>query len=258
MLADVLKDLQAESEDLERTVTALPHADWSRPTPATGWTIAHQISHLAWTDAMATLAVTNPALFLRTLQDAADDPAGLADRMANLSLAPPPELLARWRAGRAALAEALRHAPEKEKVIWFGTAMTPAMTATGRLMETWAHGQDVADALGIVREPTDRLRHVAFIGFRTLGNGFVAHGRLAPAEPVRVELTAPDGGTWVYGPENATNTLTGSAVDFCLLVTQRRHPDDLALVASGPVANDWLEVAQAFAGPPGAKRAARS
>jgi uncharacterized protein (TIGR03084 family) len=258
MLADVLKDLQAESEDLERTVTALPEAEWSRETPATGWTIAHQISHLAWTDAMATLAVTNPALFLRTLQDAADDPAGLADRMANLSLASPPELLARWRAGRAALAEALRHAPEKEKVIWFGTAMTPAMTATGRLMETWAHGQDVADALGIVREPTDRLRHVAFIGFRTLGNGFVTHGRMAPAEPVRVELTAPDGTTWAFGPEGTANTLVGPAVDFCLLVTQRRHPDDLALVATGPVATEWLEVAQAFAGPPGAKRAARS
>jgi uncharacterized protein (TIGR03084 family) len=254
MLTDVLKDLQAESEELDRTVSELPEPEWTRSTPASGWTIAHQIAHLAWTDAMATLAVTNPPLFLRALQDAAEDPAGLADRMANLSLAPKAELLARWRAGRAALAEALRHAPPKEKIIWFGTAMTPAMTATGRLMETWAHGQDIADTLGVTRVPTDRLRHVAFIGFRTLGNGFVAHGRTAPSDPVRVELTAPDGSTWAFGPQDATDRLTGSAVDFCLLVTQRRHPDDLDLVATGPIAVEWLEVAQAFAGPPGEKR----
>ncbi len=126
--------------------------------------------------------------------------------------------------------------------------------ATARLMETWAHGQDVADALGTVREPSARLRHVAHLGVRTLGFAFTVHGLPAPQAPVRVELTAPDGGLWTWGPEGAADRVAGPALDFCLLVTQRRHRDDLALTAVGEVATAWLPIAQAFAGPPGKGR----
>jgi uncharacterized protein (TIGR03084 family) len=248
MLTEVLADLAAESADLDVMVAG---ADWDLPTPAEGWTIGHQIAHLAWTDAAATLAATDPAAFGAVLATAMADPTGFVDRAATENLAPKPELLARWRAGRAALDEALRAVPPDQKIIWFGPPMSPAMTATGRLMETWAHGQDVADALGVTREPTARLRHVAFIGYRTMANGFVAHGREAPAVPVHVEL---NGGEWRYGPADARDRVSGPALDFCLLVTQRRHPGDLALTATGPVATEWLEVAQAFAGPPGRKR----
>ncbi|WP_369597312.1 maleylpyruvate isomerase family mycothiol-dependent enzyme [Micromonospora sp. NBS 11-29] len=138
---------------------------------------------------------------------------------------------------------------------WYGTSMSPASMATARLMETWAHGEDVAEALDVRRTPTGRLRHVAHLGFRTLGHGFAAHGRAVPTAPVRVELTAPTGGdVWGFGPAEAADRVTGPALDFCLLVTQRRHRSDLALVAAGPVADEWLDVAQAFAGPPGGKR----
>jgi uncharacterized protein (TIGR03084 family) len=253
-LAELLDDLDEESTDLDRTVADLPDHDWQRPTPAPGWTIAHQIAHLAWTDTVATLAATDPGAFVGVLTEAANDTTGLVDRKAAEGIAPPPELLARWRQGRRALSEALRATPAGQKVAWFGPAMSPAMTATGRLMETWAHGQDVADALGITRTPTARLRHVAYLGFRTLGHGFAAHGRSAPDEPVRMELVAPDGQLWEFGPVDAANRLSGPALDFCLLVTQRRHRADLALTAIGPVADEWLDVAQAFAGPPGTGR----
>jgi uncharacterized protein (TIGR03084 family) len=156
--ATLLADLDAESAELDALVA---DADWALPTPAPGWTIAHQISHLAWTDAVATLAATDPHAFLAALGDAAGDPDGFVHRAAIDGLAPRDELLARWRAGRARLREVLRATDPAVKIIWFGTAMTPAMTATGRLMETWAHGQDIADALGVTRAPTDRLRHVA-------------------------------------------------------------------------------------------------
>jgi uncharacterized protein (TIGR03084 family) len=254
-LAQLLDDLDDESTDLDRTVAALPERDWQRPTPAPGWTIAHQIAHLAWTDAVATLAATDPGAFAATvLAEAARDTTWLVDRTATEGIAPPAELLARWRKGRDALATALRATPPGSRIVWFGPPMSPAMTATARLMETWAHGQDVAEALGITRRPTARLRHVAYIGFRTLGHGFAAHDRPAPDEPVRVELTGPDGEAWAFGPADAPNRLTGPALDFCLLVTQRRHPADLALTATGAVATEWLDVAQAFAGPPGAGR----
>jgi uncharacterized protein (TIGR03084 family) len=254
-LAELLDDLEAESAGLEAMVT---DADWETPTPASGWTIAHQIAHLAWTDEVATLAATDPEAFGAILAEALRDTAGLVDRMAADGLAPAPDLLDRWRRGRAALSRALRETPPGKKIIWFGPPMSPAMMVTARLMETWAHGQDVADALGVIREPTARLRHVAYIGFRTLGFGFAAHGRPVPDEPVRVELTAPDGTTWEYGPADAPNRLTGPALDFCLLATQRRHRDDLALTATGAVAREWLEVAQAFAGPPGTGRKPRT
>jgi uncharacterized protein (TIGR03084 family) len=123
-------------------------------------------------------------------------------------------------------------------------------------METWAHALDVYDALGITREPTNRIRHIAHLGVRTRDYAFGVHQLEPPGEPFRVELTAPSGEVWEWGPGDAAQTVTGSAYDFCLRVTQRRHRDDLDLVATGPDADRWLDLAQAFAGPPGAGREA--
>jgi uncharacterized protein (TIGR03084 family) len=134
--------------------------------------------------------------------------------------------------------------------------MSAASMATARLMETWAHGQDVADALGAVRTPTARLRHVAWIGIRARDYAYAVRGLQPPAEPFRVELTAPDGADmWAYGPRDAAQRITGPALDFCLLVTQRAHRDDLAVRAEGADADTWLSLAQAFAGPAGPGRA---
>jgi uncharacterized protein (TIGR03084 family) len=286
-IGGLLADLAAESADLDVRVGPLPEPHWTRLTPADGWTIAHQIAHLAWTDHMATLAATDPDAFHASLASAADDPLHFVDRGTETFLGPPAELLDRWRAGRAALAEALAAAPQGARLPWYGTAMSPTSMITARIMETWAHGQDVADTLGHRRAPTDRLRHIAYLGVRTLGHSFMTHGRDVPAVPVRVELIGPsnpeagklrseersdeDGrrrqpgpsgsaasasgqSIWEYGPSDATDRVVGPALDFCLLVTQRRHRADLALVATGPVADEWLDIAQAFAGPPGAGR----
>jgi uncharacterized protein (TIGR03084 family) len=132
--------------------------------------------------------------------------------------------------------------------------MSAASSLTARLMETWAHTQDIADALGLTREPTSRLRHVAHIGVGARPFSYAAHGQTPPQEPVRVELTAPDGTLWTWGPPDAGNRVTGPALDFCLLVTQRRHRDDLALAVNGEAAQHWMAIAQAFAGLPGPGR----
>lgn len=262
-LESLLADLADESAELDTLVATRDAVQWARPTPAPGWTIAHQIAHLAWTDHAALLAATDPAAFAEFVGVATRYPGDFVDRGAAEFLAPRAELLARWRTGRTALAEALRTAPAGSKLPWYGTRMAPASMVTARIMETWAHGQDVADALGLTRTPTPRLRHVAHLGARTVGHSFTAHGRPAPDAPVRVELVAtpapdgdgePDGGLWVFGPADAVNVVSGPALDFCLLVTQRRHRADLALVATGPVAEEWLDLAQAFAGPPGPGR----
>lgn len=250
----VVADLAAENDDLDARVAALP--DWSTPTPAAGWDVAHQVAHLAWTDHASLLAITDPDGFAALLADAAADPTGFVDTAAARGARrPPAELLAAWRAGRAELLAALSAVPAGVKMPWFGPPMSATSMGTARIMETWAHGQDVADALSQVHEPTARLKHVAHLGVRTHGYAHLVNGLEPPAAAVRVELTAPDGSTWTWN-EDALDSVRGPALDFCLLVTQRRHRDDLALVAQGAVAQQWMTVAQAFAGPPGAGRGA--
>ncbi|MGC0331235.1 uncharacterized protein (TIGR03084 family) [Streptomyces sp. SAI-170] len=252
----VFDDLRAESEELDRIVAELEPERWRLPTPAPRWTIAHQIAHLAWTDHSALLAVTDAEAFRGLVEQALKAPESFVDDGADEGAAlPPGELLARWREGREALDAALRAAPPGARFPWYGPPMSAASVATGRLMETWAHGQDVADALGVVRPPTDRLRHVARIGVRARDFAFQARGLTPPEGEFRVELLSASGEVWAYGPEDAPQRVTGPALDFCLLVTQRAHRDDLALNAVGADAERWLDIAQAFAGPPGEGRA---
>ncbi|WP_343600267.1 TIGR03084 family metal-binding protein [Mycobacterium sp.] len=251
----IVADLRAESDDLDALVSPLPDARWAEPTPAPGWSIAHQIGHLLWTDRVALTAVTDEAGFGRLLAAAADHPTGFVDAGADeLAAGPPPELLADWRITRRRLHDALLTVPDGRKLPWFGPPMSAASMATARMMETWAHGLDVADALGVRRPATPRLRSVAHIGVRTRDYAFVVNGLTPPAEPFYVELRAPDGGTWSWGPPDAAQRVTGSAEDFCALVTQRRPRAALDVTADGPDAERWLWIAQAFAGPPGAGR----
>ncbi|MGU3503134.1 TIGR03084 family metal-binding protein [Mycobacterium sp. C31M] len=251
----MVADLRAESDDLDALIAALPDEGWRAVTPAPGWTIAHQIAHLWWTDRVALLSATDEAGFTRVLGEAAQDPLGFVDAAAEeLAPTPPAQLLAQWRADRARLHDALLTVDEGRKLPWFGPPMSAPSMATARLMETWAHGLDVADALGVRRPATGRLRSIAHIGVRTRDFAFTVHGLTPPSEPFHVKLHAPDGDSWSWGPENAAQTVTGSAEDFCMLVTQRRAPRDLDVVAVGADAQHWLTIAQAFAGPPGQGR----
>jgi uncharacterized protein (TIGR03084 family) len=163
-------------------------------------------------------------------------------------------LLDWWRDGRLAMLEVFRRLDPKARIPWFGPAMSAVSFATARLMETWAHGQDVLDALGLQHPATERLRHVAHIGVLARPFSFSVWGKTAPADAVRVELVSPAGALWTWGDAQASNRVYGSALDFCLVVTQRRHPADTDLRIDGPVAREWLTIAQAFAGPAGAGR----
>ncbi|TDU77563.1 TIGR03084 family metal-binding protein [Streptomyces sp. KS 21] len=253
----VFADLREEGLELETLVRDLPDAAWAGPTPAPGWTVAHQIAHLHWTDRAALVSLTDPEGFALMVEEAVKSPGSFVDEGAAQGAAlPTAELLDRWRAGRAALDAALAAASPDAKFPWYGPPMKAASMASARLMETWAHGQDVADALAVRRTPTARLRHVARIGVRARDYAFAVRGLPVPAGQFRVELVPPDGGEpWVHGPPDAADRITGPALDFCLLVTQRAHRADLAVTATGPEADRWLDIAQAFAGPAGPGRA---
>jgi uncharacterized protein (TIGR03084 family) len=257
LLPGLLDDLALESADLDDLVAGLSDDGWARPTPAAGWTIAHQIAHLAWTDDQALLAVRSPEEFAAALRRASSGTVDVVDAAAQEGAkARPGELLSRWRAGRTALASALEEIPDGTRIPWYGTSMSASSMATARLMETWAHGQDVADALDVSRDPSDRLRHVAHLGVRTRDYSFAVNGMAPPREDFRIELVAPSGELWAWGPVEAAQRLTGDGRSFALLVTQRIHRDDAGLVAQGDEVERWLGIAQAFAGPPGAGRPA--
>jgi uncharacterized protein (TIGR03084 family) len=252
-MAALAADLAAESAVTRALVAGLEEAGWRAPTPAAGWDIADQISHLAYFDEVAVQSAVRPDEFRAALTAARDhfDPDLIAARYRDRAGV---ELLAWFDTARAELLGTFATMDPQQRLPWFGPAMSAASSLTARLMETWAHTQDIADALGVTREPTSRLRHVAHIGIGARAFSYAARGQAMPGTPVRVELTAPDGTAWTWGPADAPDRVSGTALDFCLLVTQRRHRDDLALAVAGPAAQQWMAIAQAFAGPPGPGR----
>lgn len=254
-LDDVLADLEAESAQLEALVADLDEDGWRTPTPAEGWDVAHQVAHLAWTDETAVKAAVDKEAWDAVVLQAFEDQYALTDKTAaEGAAAPGAEILERWRRSRRELADALRSLPEGHKLPWFGPPMSATSMATARLMETWAHARDVADALGASLPADDRVRHVVHIGVRARNFAFANNGLDAPAEEFRVELRLPGGELLAYGPADAAQSVRGSAHDFALLVTQRCHRDDTDLLAEGPDADQWLDIAQSFAGPSGSGR----
>lgn len=253
-LASIRQDLIAEQEALDIIVAGLTSDQWSLPTPSVRWSVADQIGHLRYFDEAAVLAISDPDAFVVKVGELlAVAPAG-DEAMDELTLGPfrrmsADELLGTWRTHRRRLAEASLDLDDSRRVPWYGPAMGAKSFLTARLMEAWAHGQDVVDAVGASRPATDRLAHIAQLGYLTRGWSYANRGLEPPTEPVRVELTAPSGASWTFGPEDAKQSVTGEAMDFCLVVTQRRHVNDTSLVAT-PLAIEWLEIAQAFAGPP--------
>lgn len=254
-LQDVISDLTAEGEELDRLVEGLGADGWALPTPAPGWTIRHQIAHLTFIFRLAELAASDPETFGAMAARASRDFDGAVNAALAEYLNDPPEtLLARWRAGRESSLKALAAVPEDQTVPWLVRPLPPAVLGCAGYMELFGHGQDVADTLGVRREPTDRIRHLAWFATLTRDFGYQARGLTPPAEEFRFELTAPSGELWTFGPKDATQRITGPAHDFCLLVVRRRHRDDLALTASGAEADGWLDIAQAYRGPAGQGR----
>jgi len=251
-LGVLIDDLTAETAVLRQMLAPLTAADWQRATPAPGWTISDQVSHLAHFDQVAVASATDPDRFAAEAAGAgAADPDAIAARYHQMTAAD----LADWFGrSRAELLSAFAGLDPARRVPWFGPPMSVASALTARLMETWAHGQDVAATVGVQRAPTHRLRHVAHIGVGARAYSYAASRLPMSAKPVRVELVAPSGELWTWGPASAADRITGPAIDFCLLVTQRRHRADTAVEATGPAAGQWLAIAQAFAGPPGPGR----
>ncbi len=262
-LEDLLVDLDAEYDDLRSVVGGLADdaPEWDLPTPAEGWAVRDQISHLAYFDDAGRMAMVDAEGFARSVEEivtATGDPMEV--HLSRGRAMGGRELLAWWGDAHRAMVEAFAAADPSTRVPWYGPPMGVLSFVSARLMETWAHGQDVCDALGVERLPTDRLRHIAHLGVRARPFSYIVRGREVPPGRIEVVVTGPGGDEWRWTAGDAAAdgvaSVTGSALDFCLAVTQRRNLADTDLVVSGGLAEDWMAIAQAFAGPPGPGRPA--
>ena len=257
---ELLDDLAAEHRALGSVLARLTDAQWELPSHAPGWLVRDQVAHLAHFDERATLAIVDADAFRVDVAAAREGGgrAGYEGRyLARGRALTPAALSAWWRETAEKLVTAARAVDAKARLPWYGPEMSAPSFMTARLMETWSHGLDVVDVVGIPRPDTDRLRHVVFLGVRTRRFSYVNRGLAADETPIYVELTAPSGATWAHGEPTADNRITGSARDFCRVVTQRRHVADTDLRVTGPSAEEWMRLAQAFAGPPGEGRKPR-
>ena len=250
-MEQICNDLAMEQQELDAVVATLDETGWETMTPAEGWDIREQIRHLAYYENRARLAASNPEDFKLWFDEMLQDPSTmirLAETTGKDLTAG--ETLKWWREERRALLEILVKMDRKQRLQWYGPDLSAMSFATARLMETWAHGQDIVDALAIRRRPTDRLRHIAHLGVSTFGWSYINRNLEVPDTPVRVELTGPSGDMWSWGPEEAKDRVKGAAEDFCLLVVQRRHVADTGLIIEGETAQQWMSIAQAYAGLP--------
>ena len=253
-VSEVLDDLVAEQEALDRVVVGLDDDQFALDTPSERWSVSDQLGHLTYFDTTAALAINDPGGFAEhkaaltsAFADALAVDAATLGTFRDLS---PAEQLTAWRHGRLDLEAAARTLDDDTRVEWYGPSMGSKSFLTARLMEVWAHGQDVCDTVGAARPPSDRLRHIAQLGVITRGWSYVVRGEEPPGDAVRVALTAPSGDVWTWGDDGTDQSIAGPAEDFCLVVTQRRHVDDTDLEVTGGAARDWMVKAQAFAGGP--------
>ena len=253
---ELLDDLVAEQRYLDAALAATTEDVWERPTPCDGWLVRDVIAHLAEVDDGATAVAAGAPQYAGSRERSADGTRSSGqDRARYMSRI---QLVDWWRAARDRLDAALRPVDAKTRLPWAGPPMSARSFATARLMECWSHGLDALDGAGIAHVDSDRLRHIAHLGFITRGFAYQTRGLEPNTEPLRVDLRLPSGAPWSRGPEDAPSTVRGDAGDFCRVATQRIHYRDTGLSWHGAAAEEFLQVAQTFAGPPGSGRPQRS
>jgi uncharacterized protein (TIGR03084 family) len=251
LLRAQVEDLRGEGDDLEALLAMLSSADWERPTAFKQWTAWDVVAHLHLSDHMGLASLAGEDHFRELMRDMAASRLPMTGyarrRFGDLAGT---DLRARWRATLHDLCTGLADADPDVRLAWAGPGMKPRMFATARQMETWAHGSEIYDLLGVERVEKDRLRNIATIGVRTYAWTFANRGLAPPGPPPHVRLTAPSGVLWQWNAPSAGNRVAGSALEFCQVVTQTRNVADTRLSVVGEPALRWMTIAQCFAGPP--------
>jgi uncharacterized protein (TIGR03084 family) len=247
-------DFRDECDALHAALSNAPERAWHRPTQFKGWTFDDVLGHLNMFDHAAELAARGrdelQAFFREIAAGRADGSSLTAYTRRWLDGCSGHALLQRWQAQYRRLAGIYHAFDPNQRFAWAGPDMSARSFMSARQMETWAHGQAVFDSLGLERVEHDRLKNIAVIGINTFGWTFTVNKREVPPVKPYVRLTSPGGATWEWHDPSAGERVEGSAVDFCRVVTQTRNVLDTSLRVTGPVATEWMRIAQCFAGPP--------
>jgi len=250
-MTQLVADLAAEQDALDEALSPIPATRWETPSPAEGWLLRDCIAHLAEVDETAA-QIAESGVYPEPSGPKGDGVR--SRRQLEARALPIAELLDWWRSARRRMNDALRPLDPKQRLPWVGPPMSVRSFTTARLMECWSHGLDALAAADLPAADTDRLQHIAHLGVITREFAYRNRGLEPPDTPLRVDLVAPSGAAWNWGPNDASDRISGAAGDFCRVVTRRIHPDDTALQTQGLAAAEFLRLAQAFAGPPGSGR----
>lgn len=245
-------DFLAETEALHKVIEPLDESGFHAATQFKGWTVNDVIVHLHFWNRAADLSAADETAFGELISRVMPvfDRKGSLREFENADIvARGPELRNKWIAQAREMAERWRDMDPKRRLPWAGPSMSARSSITARQMETWAHGFEIFDMLGLERGETDRIRNIVVLGINTFGWSHKVHGLEVPEHMPRLVLIAPSGAIWEFGDDKA-GVITGSAVDFAAVVTQTRALSDTALTLEGPIAETWMANAQCFAGPP--------
>ncbi|WP_027243298.1 TIGR03084 family metal-binding protein [Leisingera daeponensis] len=248
------EDFRAESRALAAILADLPEAAFHKATQFKDWTIDHVLGHLHLFNAAAEASLQGEDAFAAfiapVLQDMQAGRTILECQFPWLGGLSGRALFHAWREGAERCADAYAAADPKRRLKWIGPDMSALSAITARQMETWAHGQEVFDLLGLQRQDHDRIRNIAHLGVATYGWSFANRGLQVPEPAPFVQLTGPSGAVWEWNEPQDGNSVKGSAVEFAQVVTQVRNAGDTSLQAEGAAAQEWMRIAQCFAGPP--------
>ncbi len=249
---DIVDALRAQQAELDALVAHLDDDGWRRPTPCDGWDVAAVVLHLAQTNEMATGSAEDRFDAVLSSLTGGLGPAATIDEGAALMVerdrgAGPASIYERWQRSNDDLARALLAREAGDRVTWVAGQLSAQTLATTRIAETWIHTGDVAAALRAEQAPTERLRLIARLAWRTLPYAFAREG-LEPPGPVAFHLTGPAGEPWdLDPPEPAGTTITGPALDLCLVAGRRADPAQTSLRGTGPGADAVLALVRTYA-----------
>ena len=249
------QDFKQESLALYDLLKDLSDAELDQPTQFKNWTLNNVLEHLHVWNWAANESYVDEVNFEKFVANAMAQTGGLRqfekhwlDEQYN-GLAGR-ALLQTWHDFLIDMAARFKEVDPKKRLKWAGPDMSARSSISARLMETWAHGQEIYDHLGVVRQNGDHIRAICVLGVNTFGWTYITRQETPPAAMPFVELTAPSGAIWEFGEPSDSERVVGAAEEFCQVVTQVRNIADTHLQITGAVATDWMSKAQCFAGAP--------
>lgn len=243
-------DFRAESDALFELLRTAEPVQYDEPTQFKDWTINAVLQHLYFWNRMAGFQITDEAELIARMEGVGRHSGGMrgfeTDHFEGLK---GPALLEAWHSNAQETADLFAKADPKARLKWAGPDMSARSSITARLMETWAHGQEIYDHLGVVRQNEDRIQNIVVLGVNTYGWTYKTRGQEIPGQMPYLILTAPSGEVWHFGDVSEAEIIRGAAEEFCQVITQTRNIADTSLEVTGAIATDWMSKAQCFAGP---------